>query len=131
MGRSICTSHPNPKISKKIAISLSEEKMRNAALYPQTTHIINGVGPDSRQVPLDKSITRATRMTTIFFFKLRGGVATPATPPLDPPVEFVDKSSRVINLKIRLRMTALQFGIRHSANKPDALQNRGRLVLKE
>ena len=23
-------------------------------------------------------------------------------------------------------MTALQFGIRHSANKPDALQNRGR-----
>ena len=42
-------------------------------------------------------------------------------------IEFVDKSSRVINLKIRLRMTALQFGIRHSANKPDALQNRGRL----
>ena len=39
-------------------------------------------------------------------------------------IEFVDKSSRVINLKIRLRMTALQFGIRHSANKPDALQNR-------
>ena len=32
-------------------------------------------------------------------------------------IEFVDKSSRVINLKIRLRMTALQFGIRHSANK--------------
>ena len=26
-------------------------------------------------------------------------------------IEFVDKSSRVINLKIRLRMTALQFGI--------------------
>ena len=43
-------------------------------------------------------------------------------------IEFVDKSSRVINLKIRLRMTALQFGIRHSANKPDALQNRGRLI---
>ena len=42
-------------------------------------------------------------------------------------IELVDKSSRVINLKIRLRMTALQFGIRHSANKPDALQNRGRL----
>ena len=42
-------------------------------------------------------------------------------------IEFVDKSSRVINLTIRLRMTALQFGIRHSANKPDALQNRGRL----
>ena len=42
-------------------------------------------------------------------------------------IEFVDKSSRDINLKIRLRMTALQFGIRHSANKPDALQNRGRL----
>ena len=43
-------------------------------------------------------------------------------------IEFVDKSSsRVINLKIRLRMTALQFGIRHSANKPDALQNCGRL----
>ena len=42
-------------------------------------------------------------------------------------IEFVDKSSRVINLKIRLRMTALQFGIRHSANKPDALQNRGHL----
>ena len=42
-------------------------------------------------------------------------------------IEFVDKSSRVINLKIRLRMTALQFGIRHSAKKPDALQNRGRL----
>ena len=42
-------------------------------------------------------------------------------------IEFVDKSSRVINLKIRLRITALQFGIRHSANKPDALQNRGRL----
>ena len=42
-------------------------------------------------------------------------------------IEFVDKSSRVINLKIRLRMTALQFGIRHSANKPDALHNRGRL----
>ena len=40
-------------------------------------------------------------------------------------IELVDKSSRVINLKIRLRMTALQFGIRHSANKPDALQNRG------
>ena len=37
-------------------------------------------------------------------------------------IELVDKSSRVINLKIRLRMTALQFGIRHSANKPDALQ---------
>ena len=36
-------------------------------------------------------------------------------------IEFVYKSSRVINLKIRLRMTALQFGIRHSANKPDAL----------
>ena len=44
-------------------------------------------------------------------------------------IELVDKSSRVINLKIRLRMTALQFGIRHSANKPDALQNRGRLRL--
>ena len=42
-------------------------------------------------------------------------------------IECVDKSSRVINLKIRLRMTALQFGIRHSANKPYALQNRGRL----
>ena len=42
-------------------------------------------------------------------------------------IEFVDKSIRVINLKIRLRMTALQFGIQHSANKPDALQNRGRL----
>ena len=42
-------------------------------------------------------------------------------------IEFVDKSSRVINLKIRLQMTALKFGIRHSANKPDALQNRGRL----
>ena len=42
-------------------------------------------------------------------------------------IEFVGKSSRVINLKIRLRMTALQVGIRHSANKPDALQNRGRL----
>ena len=42
-------------------------------------------------------------------------------------IEFVDRSSRVINLKIRLRMTALQFGIRHSANKPDALQNRGHL----
>ena len=42
-------------------------------------------------------------------------------------IEFVDKSSRVINLKIRLRMTVLQFGIRHSANKPYALQNRGRL----
>ena len=42
-------------------------------------------------------------------------------------IEFVDKSSHVINVKIRLRMTALQFGIRHSANKPDALQNRGRL----
>ena len=42
-------------------------------------------------------------------------------------IEFVDKSSRVINLKIRLRMTALQFGFRHSANKPDALQNRCRL----
>ena len=42
-------------------------------------------------------------------------------------IEFVDQSSRVINLKIRLRMTTLQFGIRHSANKPDALQNRGRL----
>ena len=41
-------------------------------------------------------------------------------------IEFVDKSSRVINLKIRLRLTALQFGIRHSANEPDALQNRGR-----
>ena len=41
---------------------------------------------------------------------------------------FLDKSSRVINLKIRLRMTALQFGIRHSANKPDALQNRSRLM---
>ena len=41
--------------------------------------------------------------------------------------EFVDKSRRVINLKIRLRMTALQFGNRHSANKPVALQNRGRL----
>ena len=26
-------------------------------------------------------------------------------------IEFVDKSSRVINLKIRLRMTALQFRI--------------------
>ena len=33
-------------------------------------------------------------------------------------IEFLDKSSRVINLNIRLRMTALQFGIRHSANKP-------------
>ena len=42
-------------------------------------------------------------------------------------IEFLDKSSRVMNLKIRLRMTALQLGIRHSANKPDALQNRGRL----
>ena len=42
-------------------------------------------------------------------------------------IEFLDRSSRVINLKIRLRMTALQFGIRHSTNKPDALQNRGRL----
>ena len=42
-------------------------------------------------------------------------------------IEFVDKSSCVINLKIRLRMAALQFGIRHSAHKPDALQNRGRL----
>ena len=39
-------------------------------------------------------------------------------------IEFLDRSSRVINLKIRLRMTALQFGIRHSTNKPDALQNR-------
>ena len=39
VGRSVCTSHPNPKISKKIAICLSEEKIRNAALYPQTTHI--------------------------------------------------------------------------------------------
>ena len=37
VGRYICTSHPNQKISKKIAICLSEEKMRNAALYPQTT----------------------------------------------------------------------------------------------
>ena len=44
-------------------------------------------------------------------------------------IEFLDKSSRIINLKIRLRMTALQFGIRHSTNKPDALQNRGRLML--
>ena len=44
-------------------------------------------------------------------------------------IEFVDKSSRVINLKIRLRMTALQFGIRHSANKPDALPNRGHLTI--
>ena len=35
-------------------------------------------------------------------------------------IEFVYKSSRVINLKIRLRMTALQFGIRHSANKPES-----------
>ena len=42
-------------------------------------------------------------------------------------IEFLDKSSRVLNLNIRLRITALQFGIRHSANKPDALQNRGRL----
>ena len=42
-------------------------------------------------------------------------------------IEFLDKSSRVINLNIRLRMTALQFGIRHSANKLDALQNRGHL----
>ena len=42
-------------------------------------------------------------------------------------IEFLDKSSSVINLKIRLRMTALQFGIRHSTNKPDALQNRDRL----
>ena len=42
-------------------------------------------------------------------------------------IEFLDRSSRVINLKIRLPMTALQFGIRHSTNKPDALQNRGRL----
>ena len=42
-------------------------------------------------------------------------------------IEFLDRSSRVINLKIKLRMTALQFGIRHSTNKPDALQNRGRL----
>ena len=45
-------------------------------------------------------------------------------------IEFLDinlKIRRVINLKIRLRMTALQFGIRHSTNKPDALQNRGRL----
>ena len=41
-------------------------------------------------------------------------------------IEFVE-SSRVINLKIRLRMTALQSGIRHSANKPEALHNRGRL----
>ena len=39
VGRYISTSHPNPKISKKIAICLSEEKMRNAALYPQTTHV--------------------------------------------------------------------------------------------
>ena len=31
-------------------------------------------------------------------------------------IEFLDRSSRVINLKIRLRMTALQFGIRHSTN---------------
>ena len=44
-------------------------------------------------------------------------------------IEFVDTSSCVINLKIMLRMTALQFGSRHSANKPDALQNRGRLTL--
>ena len=28
-------------------------------------------------------------------------------------MEFLDRSSRVINLKIRLRMTALQFGILH------------------
>ena len=42
-------------------------------------------------------------------------------------IEFLDKSSRVKNQNIRLRMTALQFGIRHSANKPDALQNRVRL----
>ena len=40
-------------------------------------------------------------------------------------MEFLDRSSRVINLKIRLRMTVLQFGILHSTNKPDALQNRG------
>ena len=33
-------------------------------------------------------------------------------------MEFLDRSSRVINLKIRLRMTALQFGILHSTNKP-------------
>ena len=45
-------------------------------------------------------------------------------------IEFVDKSSRVRNLKIRLRMTALQFGIRHSANKPDALQNRATAVYR-
>ena len=42
-------------------------------------------------------------------------------------IEFLDKSSRVMNLNIRLRMTVLQLGIRHSTNKPDALQNRGRL----
>ena len=43
-------------------------------------------------------------------------------------IEFLERSSRFINLKIRLRMTALQFGILHSTNKPDALQNRGRLL---
>ena len=32
-------------------------------------------------------------------------------------IEFLDRSSRVINQKTRLRMTALQFGIRHSTNK--------------
>ena len=35
-------------------------------------------------------------------------------------MEFLDRSSRVINLKIRLRMTALQFGILHSTNKPES-----------
>ncbi len=42
-------------------------------------------------------------------------------------IEFLVKSSRVMNLKIKLRMTALQLGIRHSTNKPDALHNRGHL----
>ena len=42
-------------------------------------------------------------------------------------IQFVDMTSRVINLKIRLRMTALEFGILHSANRPDAIHNRGRL----
>ena len=39
VGIYICPSHPNPKISKEIAICLSEEKLRNPALYPQTTHL--------------------------------------------------------------------------------------------
>ena len=37
-------------------------------------------------------------------------------------IEFLDKSSRVINLKIRLRMTALQFGIRHISVERFALK---------